>query len=82
MEAWRNVNADVVEAKSEQLYANHYHNDGYLMTYFKLHINSSDVMLDFFKENLGYVYFKYHPFDEKKYKRNYGRSNYLVKIKK
>ena len=47
-----------------------------------VHINSSDVMLDFFKENLGYVYFKYHPFDEKKYKRNYGRSNYLVKIKK
>ena len=28
------------------------------------------------------VYFKYHSFDEKKYKRNYGRSNYLVKIKK
>ena len=26
--------------------------------------------------------FKYHSFDEKKYKRNYGRSNYLVKIKK
>ena len=50
MEAWRNVNADVVEAKSEQLYANHYHNDGYLMTYFKLHINSSDVMLDFLKK--------------------------------
>ena len=43
VEAWRNVNANVVEAKSEQLYANHYHNDGYLMTYFKLHINMMDV---------------------------------------
>lgn len=50
--------------------------------YSKVHINSSKVMLDFFGNNLDYVYFKYHPFDDKSENRNYGRSNYLIRVKK
>ena len=50
--------------------------------YSKVHINSSKVMLDFFGNNLDYVYFKYHPFDDKSENRNYGRSNYLLRVKK
>ena len=41
--AWRTNYADKLEAKNNMLYANHYHNDGYLMTYFKLFINLMDV---------------------------------------
>jgi hypothetical protein len=49
--------------------------------YSNVHINSSKVMLDFFGENLGYTYFKYHPFDENK-DLAYGRSNFMISIKK
>ena len=41
--AWRTNYAEEYEAKNNMLYANHYHNDGYLVTYFKLFINLMDV---------------------------------------
>ena len=34
---------DIVEGKSEQVYSNYYHNDGYVLTYFKIFINLMDV---------------------------------------
>ena len=37
--AWRTNYADELEAKKNMIYANHYHNDGYLVTYFKIFIN-------------------------------------------
>tara|TARA_B100000941_G_scaffold290757_1_gene274515 strand:+ start:836 stop:1624 length:789 start_codon:yes stop_codon:yes gene_type:complete len=49
--------------------------------YSNYHLNSSEVVLNLFKNNIGYTYFKNHPFDEGN-KRNNGRSNFLIKIKK
>tara|TARA_Y100000992_G_scaffold189871_1_gene128653 strand:+ start:7472 stop:8251 length:780 start_codon:yes stop_codon:yes gene_type:complete len=46
-----------------------------------IHINTSKTMLDFFGNNLGYVYFKYHPFDENE-ELEKGRSNFILSIKK
>jgi len=41
--AWRTNYADELEAKKNMIYANHYHNDGYLVTYFKIFINLMDI---------------------------------------
>ena len=49
--------------------------------YSNFHIKSSKIMLDLFGENLGYVYLKYHPFDEKVVKKQ-SRSNFILSIKK
>ncbi|MDA7770523.1 hypothetical protein N8925_04340 [Candidatus Pelagibacter sp.] len=41
---FRNHHApNVIEGKSEQVYSNYYHNDGYVLTYFKMFINLMDV---------------------------------------
>tara|TARA_B100001250_G_scaffold384648_1_gene379661 strand:+ start:1030 stop:1821 length:792 start_codon:yes stop_codon:yes gene_type:complete len=44
VEAFRTVNVkNLVDGKSTEIYSNHYHNDGYLLTYVKLFINLMDV---------------------------------------
>lgn len=35
--------SNIIEGKSEQVYSNYYHNDGYVLTYFKMFINLMDV---------------------------------------
>jgi hypothetical protein len=35
--------SNIVEGESEQVYSNYYHNDGYVLTYFKIFINLMDV---------------------------------------
>ena len=57
----------------------HSHDKGYT-AYSNKHIDSSKMMLDYFGENLGYVYLKNHPFDEGKKQRR--RSNFILSIRK
>lgn len=57
----------------------HSHNKGNT-SYSNQNIDSSKIMLDYFGENLGYVYLKNHPFDEDKSLSR--RSNFILSIKK
>ena len=69
--AWRTNYADKLEAKNNMLYANHYHNDGYLLTYFKLFINLMDVdendgPLHIVYKNKTKVFFKHANYKDQK----------------
>ena len=72
---FRNHHAsNIVEGESEQVYSNYYHNDGYVLTYFKIFINLMDV-----GEKDGPLHIVYKKktkvfFNESKYKDRY---NYI-----
>jgi len=74
--ATRNLNRDAkADGKYKELYSNHYHNDGYLITYFKIFINLMDIT-----ENDGPLHIIYKN-EKKKFIKltNYkNRHNYLA----